>query len=387
MNKLKIVFFVISAGGVKKHIIDLVSRLDKEKFEIIGVFPDKLLLKSVIKDEKNKYSSCFRELGHKYYILEIPPGINFLTDIKAIIRLISILLKERPQILHCHSSIAGAIGRIAGRLCGIPKIIYTPHCMYYQWVGGVKKYIYYILERMLFYLSDKIIAVSHSEFQELCSVFPTAKRLIQINNGVDIEMLVQHKSSVDVEKLKNSLGVEKGSKIILSVARLSPQKDIMTLLKAVYVGKEKFNNTVVLIAGEGDQYEELKNYVDTRGLNKRIIFLGWRDDIYDLMAICDIVVLSSKKEGMPYSVIEAGAMAKPVVGSDTTGIKDGIIHRKTGFLFPVGDAKALSNYLQLLVNNPNLCIEMGHRAQAFIRSNFNVHNMVKATEQLYLGKG
>ena len=383
MKRIKVLMFSVSAGGVKQHIVDLTSRLDRTRFDVVGAFPDQTLLDTVVNDPESKYSEIFKKLGLRYYPIEIPRNLNLKADLAGFFKLVGVLRRERPDILHCHSSMAGAIGRVAGRLCRVPLIVYTPHNMYYRWQTGWKKWFYLQMEKILYYFTDHLVLVSASEYEEAADALPGTDRLVCINNGVDCDMFEMYQGNH--RGIHESLGIDEDTIVILSVTRLDPQKDIFTLLRAVErldPGLQKFK---LLVAGDGEEAEACMEFVRRNNLADRITFLGWRDDVYDLIFASDVMVLSSRKEGMAYSVLEASAMSKPQIGSDVPGIKDGIINGRTGFLFEAGDDQALAKHLKTLLLDADLRETLGRNGKEFVRTHFSLQGMVEQSEALYNG--
>ena len=376
----KILIFSISPGGVKKHIEYIVSNIDKSKFEIIGAFPYENVQERWGKKGENEYRHFFEESSLKYYIIDIPHGIDFFKDLKAIIKLRKILKNEKSDILHCHSSMAGFIGRIAGKLSKVPSIIYTPHTVYYAWLKGLKKHIFYFAEKFLTKFTDVIIAVSPSEEEYLKKTLKTDK-VIRVNNGIDFDEIEKFKCNK--LQIKKELNIPENRKTILTISRLSPPKDVFTILKAIKIVYSYYKNFVLLIAGDGEEKEEMQDFVKNENLTENVKFLGWREDIYNLICISDISILSSKREGLPYAVLEPSAFGKPVIGTYTTGIKDCIVHNETGFLFPVGDYNMLSKYILELLQNEKKCKRFGEKAKEFVKKNFNLKNMINSLEEIY----
>ncbi len=377
----KVIQFAISPGGVKKHIFLLSKNIDKKKFKTIGIFPHKNLSERWIKKGESEYKWFFDKYNIPYYILEIPREINIIKDFINFLKLIKILKKEKPDVLHCHSSKPGILGRIAGKIVGVKLIIYTPHSIYFSWQKGLKKYFFLYIEKFLGYFCDYIIAVSDSEKELLNSTLKFHNKIITINNGIDLNEIDSFKYSK--KEIIKRLKIPENVKILLTLTRLSPQKDTLTLLKAIKVVKEKFSHFVLLIAGDGEERENLEKFVKKYNLEKYVKFLGWREDIYELISISDIGILSSKKEGLPYSLLEFSAFKKPLIGTNTIGIKDCIKHGENGFLFPVGDFKRLSNYLLFLLTDDELRKIFGEKGRKFIEQNFTIEQMIYKLEKIY----
>ncbi len=377
----KIIQFAISPGGVKKHVLLLSANVDKNRFKTIGIFSHKSLSEKWIKKGESEYKWFFDKNNVPYYILEIPRNINLLNDIKYFFKLIKILREEKPDVLHCHSSKPGILGRIAGKLTGVKIILYTPHSIYFSWQKGIKQKFFLLVEKILGHFCNYIIAVSNSEKELLDSSLQFNQKTIVVNNGIELEKI--DNLNLNIAEMKKKENISTNLNVLLTLTRLSNQKDTLTLLKAIKIVKKEFSNFILLIAGNGEEKEELEEFVKKNQLEKYVKFLGWREDIFELISISDIGILSSKKEGLPYALLEFAAFKKPLIGSNTTGIKDCIIHNKNGYLFPIGDYKKLADYLLMLLKDKTKRISMGENGRRHVEENFNIYQMIEKLELLY----
>jgi glycosyltransferase involved in cell wall biosynthesis len=386
MSKIKIILFSISGAGVKRHLMDIALSLDKGKYEVIGIFPDKLLSSVVSKDQYFTYKALFQKAGLKYYILEIPRELSLWIDLKSIGQLRKILRTEHPDILHCHSSLAGALGRLAVFTMSKPKpkVIYTPNLMYYQQSKGLKRQVYWSIEKILWPLSNAIIAAGESEYSALSRDFAPVKGLFCINNGINVEngvKLIPDARNMLCQELELGGSVQ----FILSLARLEPQKDVLTLLRAFIQIAADHPEAVLLMAGGGahSQIQEAEHLIRKANLTKRAFLLGWRDDPDVLLSAADIVVLSSNYEGLPYALLEAMAIGKPIVGSAVQGIVDCVLDGQNGFLFEAGNVDACAGALERLLKDADLRERMAAAGRELARRKFNLGDMLKATERIY----
>lgn len=381
MSPKTIFQFAISAGGVKRHVLDLCLGLDANRFRCVGIFPDKLMCQTVLQDESSKYQQTFRKYHLACRTLEVPRHIDIPKIIIAALRLAALLRSENAMVLHCHSTMAGFVGRLACLLAPRCRLVYTHHSPYFLLLEGKKRRFFRMIEKLLLYLTDAVIAVSDSEYRDLRRELGTDFRMALIRNGVDVEGLSSR--VVDRAAVCSSLGIAPKSKILLSPARLEYPKDNQTLIAAMQRLSHRHPDVVAVFAGEGPERKALESAAHAAGLAGKALFLGWRDDLMDIMAACDVIVLSSFGEGLPYALLEASAMKKPLVGSICRGIVDIIRHETNGFLFPLGDAAALSGYLDRLFSDSDLSRRMGENGFAHISRDFNRISMVRQTGELY----
>lgn len=377
MNNNIILQFANSAGGVKCHVIALSANLDKKRYPVIGLFPFQQL--AINCNMGDSYCCIFDQIDLSYEIIELPRRIRLIADIRALFQVMRMLRRYRPHILHCHSSMPGIIGRTAAIFYPPKAVIYTPHLIFYHRYTGIKRLLFYAMERLLATRTDAIIAVSHSEMKKLKQELPNTQ-VYCVNNGVTLPDIPDSNAR---ESVLREFGLSENRRLILSPARLEPQKDVATLINAMARLRDKHPSAVALLAGDGKLRDELQALVRDHGLEDNVCFLGWRRDVHRLMAAADIVVLATNIEGCPYALLEASAMAKPVCGSDVQGVQDCIRHGKTGFLFPKHNAAALAGYLDRILSDPVLSAALGAAGRAYVGRHFSLRSMIKKTEKIY----
>ncbi|MCC8190087.1 MAG: glycosyltransferase, partial [Planctomycetes bacterium] len=336
---LTVVHFAVSGGGVKRHILDFAAGCDRSRVAVVGVAPEETLAAAVAGSADGRYRAAFERLGLPFLPLEVPRWHAPRADARAVLALARILRRLRPDVLHCHSSKAGLIGRLAAPLARVPAVVYTPHAMFYTSRRGAARALYRGAERLLLPLADAIIAVSASEGDQLNRDLRPGRRLVRINNGI-----APYGGRHDPAAVRRGLGLPAAAPVILTPARCEPQKDIRTLILAL----REVPAAVLLVAGDGHLRPDLERLAAGHGLTDRVRFLGWVDDLEPVMAASDIVALSSWYEGLPYAILEAAAMGKPTVGRDVMVTRDGIVDGSPVVLVPPGDAAAKAGRLALL---------------------------------------
>ncbi|MDR1612308.1 MAG: glycosyltransferase family 4 protein [Planctomycetota bacterium] len=377
-RKLVVVHFAVSGGGVKRHVLEIAAGFDRGKFDLIGIFPDAAMAASVARSGDARYLAAFKKLGLPARALEVPRWFSPWADCKSVFQLAGMLRRMKPDILHCHSSKAGLVGRLAAALAGTPAVCYTPHNMYYAIQRGMKRQVFLLAEQALALFSDAIIAVSDSEDREFRRDLWCKKKIVRIDNGIK-----PYSGKWEVAEVRRRYGLEPGARVILTPARCEPQKDVRTLVLAMERVVRDVPEAVLLVAGEGEQRPELEALTDRLGLRERVRFLGWVDAIEPLMAASDIVVLSSLREGLPYAVLEASDMGKPTIGSDVAGTRDCIRDGETGFLLAPGDVDGFADRMILLCGRPEACAVMGAKGREMVEAEFGAGRMLRELEALY----
>lgn len=381
VSRTRVLIYSASLGGVRRHIADIVDHIDHEAFELIGAFPEETLEHRYLPDESHGYTAMFRNAGLQRFTVETPPRVQPTACAKAILELREVIQKTKPQVLHCHSSMAGAIGRLAAALVTRPPtVLYTPHLLYFLRLRGAKRLVYLSAERTLLRLCEHLIAVSPSEYRESMRALGFSSRIVCIQNSVPTDLL-QPQAAPEGHPAQPDAPSQ--TTTILSIARFDSQKDIPTLIRAVARLARARSDFRLLLAGDGEGRAETERHVVQEHLEQHVRFLGWRTDVRQLITESDFVVLSSKMEGLPYALLEAMSLEKPVIGSNVLGISDCIEHGKSGFLFPCGDERALAHFLEILIRDRELRLRMGAQGKLSIAEKFPPTQMHKSLQTLY----
>jgi glycosyltransferase involved in cell wall biosynthesis len=279
-------------------------------------------------------------------------SIRPVKDFKALISLIRLIFKEKPDIVHTHSSKGGILGRMAARIAGVPHIIHTPHGhVFYGHFGPFASKIFVRVERIFSRFTDRMVALTDGEKNDYINLSVCSpEKLLKIHSGVDVNKFMQANGN-RVEK-RRSLGLDQNEAVIGFVGWLLPIKGPDYLLKAMdYVWQGHPEASLVLV-GKGDMDVDLRAEALKKNANGKVKFLGWREDIDEIMPLFDMLVLPSLNEGMGRVLVEAMAAGKPVVASRVGGIPDLVQHGETGYLVPPADEKALADSIKKLLDDP-----------------------------------
>ena len=297
-------------------------------------------------------------------------------------RIFRLIRKEKPHIVHTHTSKAGLLGRWAAWLAGAPVIVHTPHGhVFYGHFGPYWAKLFLLLERLCDRVTDHLICLTRGEPRDYVK-FSVARpwKTSVIHSGVDLQRYTTPK--VDPTVMRGSLGIEDGTLVVGSIGWLLPIKAPEVLLEAMGSVWESQPDIKLLFVGKGDLEDSLKATVQHMNVADRVRFLGWRDDIPDLMHSFDIFVLPSRNEGMGRVIVEAMAAGLPVVASRTGGLPDLVTDGHNGFLVPPGNAVTLGQAIQNLCNNPDLRKRMGEAGRRRAE-NFSLQRMVHKLDALY----
>ena len=308
--------------------------------------------------------------------------INPLFDFQALCTLGWLIFKEKPAVVHTHSSKAGILGRLAAKLIGVPIIVHTPHGhVFYGHFNRLFSRIFLWVEKCFAFFSDRIIALTEGEKNDYLHLgIGRPHQLLTIHSGVDIGAYIS--THIDIIDKKKTLGLLPNGLLIGFVGWLLPIKGPMHLLRAMPAVWSQYPDCTLVFVGKGDLDVDLRAEALQIEANGKVKFLGWRDDVAEIMQIFDIFVLPSLNEGMGRVLVEAMAAGKPVVASRVGGIPDLVQDGKTGLLVPPGDERALADALLRLASNPTEARRMGAAGKVFCHP-FSLEAMVKRIGHLY----
>ena len=319
---------------------------------------------------------------------------NFISDIRAIIFIKKWLQLYKIDIVHTHGSKSGLIGRIAAQLSKTPIKIHTYHGhFFHSYFGKLKTSLFILLERALSKITTKLITLSNSQHQDICSVYkisPASKTVI-IPLGIQLENFIVDK----VQKRKNfreRFKIHNNQIAIGIVGRLAPIKNHYLFIDAaIILLKQNIESLTFFIVGDGEKtnsvkkylYQQLKLEFGNIDMIHHFIFTSWYTEIEEVQNGLDIVVLTSSNEGTPLSIIEAQICGKPIVATNVGGVADTIINNETGFVVENNNAKLIAEKLIGLINNESLRIDLGKKATKFASVNFSLQKQIENTKQLY----
>lgn len=251
------------------------------------------------------------------YDVDVPREISVLEDIKAALKIRKIIKKENPDVVYCHSSMAGAIGRIAVMGLGC-KVIYNPHGWSFDMnVSSTKKLFYRYLEKILAISTDKIITISEYEKRNaLKNKICKDNKIEVILNGIDLDKC----KSIRIEKTE--LGYKEKDFTIGCVARLSEQKDPLLFADVAGHIARKYPDTRFVWVGDGELMEDFVKALKKNNVFGKTTITGWVNNPYKYISVFDVAVLFSKWEGFGLCLAEYAALGKPIVATDVGAVSE-----------------------------------------------------------------
>jgi glycosyltransferase involved in cell wall biosynthesis len=360
-------------GGAQDNTLYTVTHLDRGRFE-----------PSLITSPDGPLAADMAEIPDAAvtFIPELAREIRPAADWRALRALIGVLRRQRPDIVHTHSSKAGILGRWAARRAGVRRVVHSVHGFpFHDHQSPVMRGLYASLERGAARLTDRFICVSRADIEKARRhrIFPPG-RAVLIRSGVRLEEIRAGRGSG--AELRAELGIAPEEPLAGMVACLKPQKDPLSFVRIAAGVLAALPAARFLLVGDGELRPRLEAEIKARRLGGRLILCGWRRDIPAVMDALDVLVLTSLHEGLPRVVPEAMAAGRPVVATAVDGTPEAVEDGVTGFLFTPGDEAAAAGRIVALLADPGAARRMGAEGERRV-DEFDIDTMVRLQEALY----
>jgi glycosyltransferase involved in cell wall biosynthesis len=290
-------------------------------------------------------------------------------DAAALVALLRLMRRERPRIVHTHTSKAGFLGRLAARLAGVPAVIHQPHGhVFYGYYGARRSRFYAALERRAARWSDRIVTLTERGTAEhLAHGIGRPEQFVAVPSGVPTAVL--RAAAPPREEARRRLGLPPGAFVVAAVGRLVRVKGFDLLVEALPRVRAALPGARALVVGEGPERAALAALAARRGVADALVLAGAaREGVAVPLAAADALAAPSRNEGMGRALVEAMALGLPVVGAAVGGIP-AVITEDAGRLVPPDDAAALAAALVALGTDAALRAKLGaaarQRAEAF----------------------
>jgi glycosyltransferase involved in cell wall biosynthesis len=371
-DKILYLLPTLASGGTERQAAELVRHLDRERFEPVVVVMyglDRVPVEISIGDAR---------------MISLRKPLGKLGNLVALFRLWRLILRERPAVVQSFLRHADLYARIAGALALHRRIVTSLRTR----IGGFWSVPWQWTERILWHGSVRIVSNSKTAAREAETLLHIpASRLVVIPNGVDLE---RFHPGMDWRAPRTAFGLTPSDLVFGMIARYSPVKDHATLLTAVAQMKNSgyWPEFARLILVGGTTFADARREVDDRirefGLEGNVLAMGVMADVERAYAALDWLILPSRFEGFPNSVLEAMACEKPVIVSDAANAEQIVVEGETGWEFPAGDVLALIERLRrAIAMPPEKRVAMGRAARSLVEGQYSTRLMTRKYESLY----
>ncbi len=374
----------LNLGGPARHVVLLDRGLRDRGHET-------LLVHGSLDAGEGSFEPLAAELGVPTRKLpELGRRVRPLDDAKALVRLIGILFREQPDVVHTHTAKAGALGRVAACVFNATRgrarrclVVHTFHGHVFEgyFSPRVNRLVRGV-ERLLAGVTDRIITISPAQRADIVERFriADAARTVVVPLGLDLAPLLES----GARPLREELGIGADALVFGYVGRLVPIKDLPTLVRAFARARQQVPTAHLLIVGDGPARAEMEPLVETLGIGASVHLAGWRDDLTRVYATIDVAVLSSRNEGTPVALIEAMAAGRPVVATAVGGVADVVQDGETGWLVPPGDVDAMAAAMVRLAGDAAARARMGALGRERVRARYFYDRLVDDIQALYV---
>jgi glycosyltransferase involved in cell wall biosynthesis len=363
----------MNVGGPARHVTILATQAGREwNGVLITGTPDER--------EGTLESAAIERGAHVISVPSLQRRPSPIRDLRALVALVRLFRRLRPQVVATHTAKAGALGRIAALLAGAPVRVHTFHGHvlegYFSRSGSA---VVRMTERLLAKVTTHFVAISPQIAADLQKIGIGSDKITIVRLGLELDYLVDPPRGV----LRRELSIPSAAPIIAIVGRLAPIKAHPLLFDAAPEVLRAFPDARFLVVGDGELWAELHDEVTARGLGSSVVFTGWRHDLPNVYGDADVVVCCSLNEGTPVSIIEAGAAGRPAIGTAVGGMPDIISDGVNGLLVPSQDPPALAAAIRRILSDPELAGAMGAAGRRMSLERHGAQRMVQELTELY----
>lgn len=367
---------VCTSSYSHKILVDKLALLKQKGYEI-----------HLVSSEEGYNEALMQNYDFKLHFIPMNRQIHVFDDMVSIFRMTQLFRKEKYQIVHTHTAKAGIIGRVAGRLAGVPVVIHTSHGLpFYEGQSKLKYYTYRFLEKIGAWFCDAIASQNREDMKKIEQYAPR-QRVYYEGNGVDLSKLDdrnKHTSCEQITALKDRLGIPNDQKVILVGARFEPVKDHFFLLEGIKRVKEQHRSDFVcLLAGDGPLREQIQQQIKDDRLSDVVKIIGFQTDIYPYIKMADLIVLTSEKEGVPRIIMEAMAFSKPVVATNVLGTRELVVDGETGVLVEYKNVEQLASGIHVMLSDERKRRQFGNNGRRRIEESFTEEIVVERIVSMY----
>lgn len=362
---------------VEKLLLPLIDRLTEEGLEVVSACTP------------GRYTPSLIQRGYALRGVEVDRRFSPRSNARSVWDLYRLLRRERFDVVHVHTPVAAAIGRVAARMAGVPITLYTAHGFYHhENMRWRNRQACVWAERLLGRLTHTLMTQSQEDAASAVSEgISPPERVVWIGNGVDISQFTPGPPAAEARQF---FGIPAPAPVVGFMGPIIAEKGALELVDAFQETLISVPGAYLLLAGDvinGDRdlrtKEVIRRKLEGQGLSSRIIFAGYQEDISNFMGAIDLFTLPSHREGMPRSIIEAMASGKPVIATDIRGCREEVVHELTGLIVPLRDSRALAQAMTRILSDPVLAQQMGRQGRQRAEAKYNERDVLDREVQVY----
>jgi glycosyltransferase involved in cell wall biosynthesis len=380
-NRKKVMFIVTKSnlGGAQRYVFDIATALPKEVFDVVA-----LCGTAQDSESAGPLIDMLRHAGIRtIFIPDMMRDVRTFNDIRALSSIVRTIRAERPDIVHLNSSKAGGLGALAARLSGVQRIVFTSHGLAYDEPRFfLSRFAIFLATWMTFLLSHRVICISKDTAHRATRLPFCARKVRLIYNGLHAPEMLEH-DKARAQLLSVFPDIPADVPWIGTISELVPNKGLPYALKACEILRRSGERFVFLIVGSGELHQSLTALIAERGLTEHVRLIGYVAQASKLLQAFDIFTLTSRKEGLPYVLLEAGFASLPVAATNIPGINDIVEDGKSGALCPSDDPELFAHALSELLEDETLRTRLGSSLKKRVEADFNFEKMLSGTLAVY----
>jgi len=346
---------------------------------------------AVVSSQEEELVAFGKAQSIKVHYIPMVRDISLLNDFKGLLGFLRLFRKERPEIVHGNTPKGSLLSMLAAWLTGVPIRIYMCHGLRYQGFTGFKRKLLMTMERITCRCATDVMCVSKGVSEVLISDHISKKQPVVVWNGsvrgIDAQKFNPDKE-YDREGKRKQYGLKETDFVLTFVGRIVKDKGIQELVEAFLVLSERYKDMKLLLVGKMEQEGNAINEI-TKGIieeNESIIAPGQQNDVPDILAITNLFVFPSYREGFGLSLMEAGAMGVPSVSTNIIGCNEVIEEGKTGLLIPTHSSSAIVQAVEKLYCDKQLYNSLRENCRASIMSRYEQQELFAKYRDFYYDK-
>lgn len=379
LGKIKVLHIItrLEKGGAPAILLEVLQWSNRYQFE-------HHIATGLSQERENDMIPNARDMGFQVYVVpSLVRDIRPLSDLRAFIWLYFLIVRGGFDVIHCHTSKGGFLGRLAARLANSRVIIYSPHGDIFEgYFGKIKTFVFTALERFAARFTDRIITLTKNGIcPYLKAGIGKESQYDYIYNGVDVASLEKRKS--DKIQKRRELGIDVTRFVVVTAGRLVPVKGQAYLISALSEIVKEAPNVLLVVLGDGELRSSLEEQARAIKWEDCVLFLGMRNDVPEIISCSDVFALPSVNEGFGVVLLEAMAVKCPIVATNVGGVPEVVLDGVTGILVPPKDPSQLAKGIMRLFNDPPLSARLAENGYQRLKTHFDIQKTVSKMELLY----